>query len=250
MGRRAKTSASVAALALLAAAFAGTTALAARAGPPERLPTEAARQESEQPPRNGGAAETPAAGGAAAPGLLERLEREERARSDARAAADAIGRAERGLRAMAIEEADRSEALAAAAAATALERRRVAMAEWHARFEAALRPVLAARAHLYRRMPHRMFGSVRAQCEAVRNAVETAAVDYEPAPERPVEVLARDLFVVYRDSARYCARGSYFSFTVQERRIRQLVADLIAALEPWRLEFPRAAPGPAAGPDP
>jgi hypothetical protein len=131
------------------------------------------------------------------------------------------------------------------------DRRREAMREWHASFEAALAPVVVARRELYRRMPHRFFAAVRPQCQEVARAVDAAAALYEPAPLRHVEVLARDLLLVYRDSARFCARGAYFSFTVEEGRVRRLVAGLIAALDAYGLDFPvapRSAPADRSAP--
>ena len=129
-------------------------------------------------------------------------------------------------------------------AALSLAAQRDAMRAWHAAFAEALGPLLAARQRLYQRMPHRLFASVRRDCEAVARAVEEAIERYPPAPARHVEVLARDLLVVYRESARHCATGAYFSFTVRERKVRQLVTDLYVALEAYGLAFPRA-PGSA-----
>ena len=54
-------------------------------------------------------------------------------------------------------------------------------------------------------------------------------------------MLARDLFTVYRESARHCVEGGYFSFTVREGQVRRIVADLIVALAPYGLEFPSVA---------
>jgi hypothetical protein len=54
--------------------------------------------------------------------------------------------------------------------------------------------------------------------------------------------LARDLFAVYRESARHCVEGAYFSFTVREGQVRRIVSELIAALAPYGLAFPSTAP--------
>jgi hypothetical protein len=126
------------------------------------------------------------------------------------------------------------------------------MREWHASFDALLGPLLAARGRLYRRIPHRLFARVRPECEEVARAADDATARYRPAPEPYVEALARDLLTVYRDSARFCASGAYFSFTVEENEVRLLVAGLIEALEPYGLVFPlpatRAQPSMPAAP--
>jgi hypothetical protein len=173
--------------------------------------------------------------------VLERLEADERARDAERAAAEAKEREEILAREREREEVQRRKAAAELAAARAHARRAQAMAAWHAQFAETLEPVLRARRALYRRMPSRRFARVRPQCEEVAAAVEVAFVAYAPAPERRVDVLARELLAVYRESGRYCTSGSYFSFTVQERRVRWLAAELIAELEPFGLAFPPAA---------
>jgi hypothetical protein len=170
--------------------------------------------------------------------LLEQLEAEERARRDAGAHSEAAADADAARRQRERSEAQRRDEAAAADAERASAERRQRMHEWHAAFDAALGPLLAARGRLYRRMPHRMFARVRPLCEEVALAAEAAAAGYRPAPAPHVEALARDLLAVYRDSAQFCARGAYFSFSVEEDKVRQLVASLIEAFEPYGLAFP------------
>jgi hypothetical protein len=176
--------------------------------------------------------------------LLDRLEAEERARDAERAAGEAEDREERLARERAEEAARRREAAERAEAARVLALRLAAMREWHGSFATTLEPVLRAREALYHRMVSRRFARLLPQCEDIASAVTNAAAHYQPAPERRVDVLARELLAVYAESARHCATGAYFSFTVQERRVRFLAGELIAAFEAFGLAFPRARDQP------
>jgi hypothetical protein len=223
---------------------------AARGGPPPST-SKGPGSDAPDPQRADSVAPGVAAGegkassDAAAVHLLDRLEEEERTRAAERAAEEERDRTERLARDREQEERRRRRAAAEMAAATAHALRVEAMAAWHASFAQGLEPVLRARATLYRRMRSRLFARVRPQCEAIAAAVEAASVVYAPAPERRIDVLARDLLAVYRESARHCASGAYFSFTVQERRVRWLARELIAAFEPFGLAFPRADGDPS-----
>ncbi len=170
--------------------------------------------------------------------ILERLRVEERAREEARAAADAEESAARERYQRAVEAERERAAIAAREAAAAFEVKRAAMREWHSWFAVTLAPLSEARVRLYRRLPHRMFAAVRPACVSFAEAAEAAGRDYRRAPDRLVEVLARDLFTVYRESARHCVEGGYFSFAVREGQVRRIVANLIVALAPYGLEFP------------
>jgi hypothetical protein len=171
------------------------------------------------------------------------LEAEERARAAASARAASEEERRRAQRDREAADERRRAAGAAEAAARAFEARRLAMTEWHASFARAIGPVLTARERLYARLPHRRFRSARAECDAFRLAVADAERLLRTAPGRAVDALARDLLTVYRESARLCVEGSYFSFTVREAQVRALVAQLIDALAPYGLAFPRAPAG-------
>jgi hypothetical protein len=170
--------------------------------------------------------------------VLDRLRAEEREREEARAATEAREATEHERREREREEERERAALAERQAAAAFERRRAAMHEWHRQTFTTLAPVLAAREQLYRRLPHRRFAAVRPACVAFRAAIEDAAPSYLKAPDRRVDLLATDLFAIYRESARWCTEGGYFSFTAQEAEVRRVVSELIDALEPYGLVFP------------
>jgi hypothetical protein len=175
---------------------------------------------------------------------LERMRLEEREREEARAAAEAEEEAAQKRRQRELDEERERAAVAEREAAAAFDRRRASMREWHGSFAATLAPVLAAREELYRRLTRRMFAAVRPTCVGYAATVDAATPRYVQAPERHVEVLARELLAAYRASARHCVDGGYFSFTVREEQIGRLVADLIVALGVYDLEFPSAAPRP------
>jgi hypothetical protein len=180
---------------------------------------------------------------------LERLRLEEQEREEARAAARAEEEAERERHERELEAERARAAIAAREAAASFERRRAAMRDWHPSFAASLAPLLAAREELYRRLARRMFAAVRPACAAFAAAVEEATPRYVEAPERHIDVLARDLLAAYRESARHCVEGGYFSFSVREGQVREIVRDLIVALAPYGLEFPSThqAEGQVAG---
>jgi hypothetical protein len=177
---------------------------------------------------------------------LERLRLEEREREEARAAAAAEEEAALERRQRELEQERERAAIAAREAQAAFERRRAAMGEWHRSLSATLAPLIDARERLYRRLPYRMFAAVRPACVAFAEAVEPAARGYRKAPDRLVDALVRDLFLVYRESARHCVEGAYFSFTVREGQVRTIVGELIAALAPYGLGFPFAVAGEVA----
>jgi hypothetical protein len=172
---------------------------------------------------------------------LERLRAEERAREESRAEAEAREEAEHERREREREEKEERAALAKRDAATAFARRRAAMHDWHRRTFENLAPVLTARGHLYRRLPHRRFAAVRPACAAFRAAIEEASPGYLKAPDRRVDLLMTDLLAIYRESARWCTEGGYFSFTAQEMEVRRVVTELIDALAPYDLGFPAPA---------
>jgi hypothetical protein len=174
--------------------------------------------------------------------VLERLRVEEREREQARAAAQAEEEAARERHERELERERERAAIAARETAASFEHRRAAMRDWHGSFAATLAPLLATREELYRRLSRRMFAAVRPACASFGAAVEEAVPRYRAAPERVVDALARDLLAVYRESARHCVAGAYFSFTVRERQVQRIVSDLIAALAPYDLEFPSGAP--------
>ena len=173
--------------------------------------------------------------------VLERLRAEELEREEARAEAEAREAAENERRAREREEKDRRAAEAAREAAAAVELRRAAMRDWHRRTFENLAPVLAARDDIYRRLPYRRFAAVRPACAAFRAAIADASPGFLKAPDRRIDLLMTDLFAIYRESARCCAEGAYFSFTAQESEVRRVVGELIEALEPYGLAFPAPA---------
>jgi hypothetical protein len=177
--------------------------------------------------------------------VLERLRAEELERDEARAEAEAREAAEEQRRERERQEKDQRAAKAAREAAAVFERRRAAMRDWHRRTFQNLAPVLAAREEIYRRLPYRRFAAVRPACVAYRAAIADATPGFLKAPDRRVDLLMTDLFAIYRESARCCAEGAYFSFTAQEAEVRRVVGELIDALEPYGLAFPvRWASGP------
>jgi hypothetical protein len=174
---------------------------------------------------------------------LERLRAEERAREALRAAAAAAEAAHREERERVEAEKREQQAAAAREAQLRFELRREAMREWHRSFVELLAPVLAAREVLYQRLPRRMFDKVRPYCLPFRSAIEAAAPGYQPAPEKLIDALARELVAVYRDSARFCADGGYFSFTLREEEARRIVRDLNELSAPYGLRFPEGGAG-------